>query len=148
MKVLRLVLAVALTLAVSAAAYAQGSFFASLSGTVSDAQGGVIPGANVKIRNNGTGEEVNTVSGSDGGFSAPSLSGGTYTVTVTLMGFKTAMLNAVTLMAAVPAQVKVTLQVGALEENVTVVGDSALVVQTQSPAIATNQLPPPSPVRS
>ena len=138
MRVMRLVLAAALTLAVSAAAYAQGSFFTSLSGTVVDSSGGVIPGANVKIRNNGTGEEVNTVSGSDGGFSAPSLSGGTYTVTVTLMGFKTATLNSVTLMAAVPATVKVTLQVGALEENVTVVGDSALVVQTQSPSIATN----------
>ena len=138
MRVTRLVLAAVLTLLVSAAAYAQGSFFTSLSGTVVDSSGGVIPGANVKIRNNGTGEEVNTISASDGGFSAPSLSGGVYTVTVTLMGFKTATLNAVTLSAAVPAQVKVSLQVGALEENVTVVGDSALVVQTQSPSIATN----------
>ena len=33
---------------------------------------------------------------------------------------------------------KVTLSVGTLEENVTVVGESATVVQTQSPAIATN----------
>ncbi len=138
MKSLRLALVVVFILMVSAAASAQGSFFTSISGTVVDAQGGVIPGANVKIRNNGTGEEVNAVSGSDGGFSAPSLSGGTYTVTVALMGFKTATLNAVTLMAAVPATVKVTLQVGALEENVTVVGDSALVVQTQSPSISTN----------
>ena len=138
MRLLRLVLAAVLTLGLSAAAYAQGSFFTSLSGTVVDSSGGVIPGANVKIRNNGTGEEVNTVSGSDGGFTAPSLSGGTYTVTVSLMGFKTAMLNSVTLNAAVPATVKVALQVGALEENVTVVGDSALVVQTQSPSIATN----------
>jgi len=138
MKTIRLVLAAALILMVSGAAYAQGSFFTSLSGTVVDASGGVIPGANVKIKNNGTGEEVNTISGSDGGFAAPSLSGGTYTVTVTLMGFKTATLNSVTLQAAVPAQVKVALQVGALEENVTVVGDSALVVQTQSPSIATN----------
>jgi hypothetical protein len=131
-------LAAALTVMVGASAYAQGSFFTSLSGTVVDSSGGVIPGANVKIRNNGTGEEVNTVSASDGGFNAPSLSGGVYTVTVTLMGFKTATLNSVTLNAAVPATVKVTLQVGALEENVTVVGDSALVVQTQSPAVATN----------
>ena len=138
MIVMRLVLTVALSVAVSAAAYAQGSFFTSLSGTVVDSSGGVIPGANVKIRNNGTGEEVNTVSGSDGGFSAPSLSGGTYTVAVSLMGFKTVTLNAVVLSAAVPATVKVALQVGALEENVTVVGDSALVVQTQSPSIATN----------
>jgi hypothetical protein len=135
---LRLVSTVVLTLLVSTVAFAQGSFFTSLSGTIVDSSGGVIPGANVKIKNNGTGEEVNTVSGSDGGFSAPSLSGGTYTVTVTLMGFKTATLNSVTLNAAVPATVKVALQVGALEENVTVVGDSALVVQTQSPSIATN----------
>src|SRR5204862_6092484 len=51
---------------------------------------------------------------------------------------KTAVLNSVTLNAAIPANVRVTLTVGALEENVTVVGDSALVVQTQSPSIATN----------
>ena len=138
MRVMRLVLATVLTLTVSAAAYAQGSFFTSLTGIVVDSSGGVIPGANVKIRNNGTGEEVNTISGSDGGFSAPSLAGGVYTVTVTLMGFKTATLNSVTLSAAVPAQVRVSLQVGALEENVTVVGDSALIVQTQSPSVATN----------
>src|SRR3954453_18305926 len=138
MRVMRLVLAAFLSLAVGASAYAQGSFFTSLTGTVTDSSGGVIPGANVKIRNNGTGEEVNTISASDGGFSAPSLAGGVYTVTVSLMGFKTATLNAVTLSAAVPASVKVQMQVGALEENVTVVGDSALVVQTQSPAVATN----------
>jgi len=61
---MRLVLAAVLTLSVSAAAHAQGSFFTSLTGTVVDSSGGVIPGASVKIRNNGTGEEVNTVSGS------------------------------------------------------------------------------------
>jgi hypothetical protein len=138
MRVMRLVLAAALTLAVSAAAHAQGSFFTSLSGTVVDTSGAVIPGANVKIKNNGTGEEINTVSGSDGGFTAPSLPGGIYTVSVSLMGFKTATLNSVTLQASIPAQVRVAMQVGALEENVTVVGDSALVVQTQSPSIATN----------
>jgi hypothetical protein len=68
----------------------------------------------------------------------PSLPGGTYTVTVSLMGFKTAVLSSVTLNASLPATVKVTLSVGTLEENVTVVGESATVVQTQSPAIATN----------
>ena len=122
----------------SAGASAQGSFFTSLSGVVVDSSGAVIPGADVKVKNTGTGSEVTAVSGSDGGFTIPSLTGGTYTVTVSLMGFKTAVLNSVTLNAAVPANVKVTLSVGAVEENVTVVGDSALVVQTQSPSIATN----------
>ena len=130
--------AASLVLGLASAARAQGSFFTSLSGTIVDAQGAVIPGASVKIKNSGTGEEVNIVSGGDGGFTVPSLPGGTYSVTVSLMGFKTAVLNSVTLNAAVPANVKVTLLVGALEENVTVVGDSALVVQTQSPSIATN----------
>jgi hypothetical protein len=105
---------------VSRAAYAQGSFFTSLSGTVVDASGAVIPGANVKIKNNGTGEEFNTVTGSDGGFTIPSLPGGIYSVNVSLMGFKTAVLNSVTLNAAIPASVKVTLEVGGLQERLPV----------------------------
>ena len=122
----------------STLASAQGSFFTSLSGTVVDGSGAVIPGADVKVKNNGTGTEYNAVTGTDGGFTVPSLSGGTYSVTVALMGFKTSVLNSVVLNAAVPASVKVTLSVGALEESVTVTGDSALVVQTQSPSISTN----------
>jgi hypothetical protein len=119
-------------------AYAQGSFFTSLSGTVTDPSGAVIPGANVVVKNTGTNAQYDAVTGSDGAFTVASLPGGVYSVTVSLMGFKTAVLNSVTLQAAVPATVKVTMQVGALEENVTVIGDSALVVQTQSPAIQTN----------
>ena len=129
----------ALTLAAGGSlARAQGSFFTSLSGTVVDSSGLVIPGASVKVKNNGTGAEVDVVSGTDGGFTVPSLPGGVYSVTVALMGFKTVVLNSVTLNAAVPATVKITLEVGALEENVTVVGESATVVQTQSPSISTN----------
>jgi hypothetical protein len=59
-------------------AHAQGSFFTSLSGTVVDSQGAVIPGADVKVKNNGTGIENTVVTGSDGGFTIPSLSGGVY----------------------------------------------------------------------
>src|SRR5262245_14767800 len=132
------VLACLIVAASSTLALAQGSFFSSLSGTVTDSSGAVIPGADVKIKNNGTGAEYNTVTAVDGGFSMPSLPGGTYTVTVSLMGFKTAVLNSVTLNASLPASVKVALAVGTLEENVTVVGESATVVQPQSPAIATN----------
>jgi len=121
-----------------ASASAQGSFFSTLSGTVVDSSGAVIPGASVKVLNNGTGVEVEAVSGADGGFTVPSLAGGNYSVTVTLMGFKTAVLKSVTVNAGIPAQVKVTLEVGVLSENVTVVGESATVVHSQSPAISTN----------
>src|SRR5215211_4037201 len=133
-----LIAAVLITGFANGSAHAQGSFFTSLSGTVVDSSGAIIPGADVKVKNNGTGQESNTVSGTDGSFTIPSLAGGSYSVTVSLMGFKTVTLNTVTLQAAVPANVKVTLQVGSLEENVTVVGDSALVVQTQTPSISTN----------
>jgi Carboxypeptidase regulatory-like domain len=119
-------------------AFAQGSFFSSLSGTVTDTSGAVIPGASVKVHNNGTGSEVDAVSGADGGFNVPSIPGGNYSVTVALMGFKTAVLKSVTVNAGIPAQVKVTLELGTLSENVTVVGESATVVHSQSPAISTN----------
>src|SRR5712692_3253418 len=117
LRLFRMFAAVLVVVAAASAAYAQGSFFTSLSGTVLDSSGGVIPCADVKIKNNGTGAEFNTVSASDGGFTVPSLPGGTYSVTVSLMGFKTAVLNNVTLNAAIPANVKVTLAVGTLEEN-------------------------------
>src|SRR6266581_2857796 len=120
---LRVHAALVLALLGSPLAYGQGSFFTSLSGTVVDSSGGVIPGADVKIKNNGTGAENNTVTATNGTFSVPSLPGGTYSVTVSLQGFKTVTLSTVTLNAAVPASVKVTLSVGAVEENVTVVGD-------------------------
>src|SRR5262245_19193159 len=133
-----LVLVALFSVLIPVRAAAQGSFVPTLSGTVDDSSGGVIPGASVKVRNNGTGDQYDVVSGNDGGFTVANLAGGTYSVTVSLMGFKTSVLNSVVLNAGIPASVKVTLQVGALEENVTVVGDSALVVQTQSPAIQTN----------
>jgi hypothetical protein len=97
----------------------------------------VIPGADVKVKNNGTGAENVTITAINGTFSIPSLPGGSYSVTVSLQGFKTVTLSTVTLNAAVPASVKVVMSVGAIEENVTVVGDSGLVVQTQTPSVAT-----------
>ena len=119
-------------------AFAQGSFFSSLSGTVVDSSGLVIPGATVKIVNKGTGSVTEAVTGSDGGFNVPSIQGGTYQVTVTLEGFKTKILESVTVNAALPATVRVELEVGVLSESVTVVGESATVVHATTPAISTN----------
>src|SRR5262245_26309625 len=102
-------LAAALCAAGSSVAFAQGSFFTSLTGTVVDSSGGVIPGADVRIKNNATGEEFSAVTGADGGFNIASLPAGSYSVTVSLMGFKTVVLSKVTLQAAIPASVKATL---------------------------------------
>jgi hypothetical protein len=131
-------LAFALLVAIGAPAYAQGSIFSTLSGTVVDAEGLPIPGANVKIKNNGTGQEIDLISGGDGGFTAPNINSGNYSVTVELAGFRTTTLNSVSVASGIPTAVKVTMQVGTIAENITVVGESATVVQSQSPAISTN----------
>src|SRR5437764_15157995 len=103
--VARTLILAAVLLGLTSSAFAQGSFFTSLSGTVVDSSGGVIPGADVKIKNNGTGAENDTVTTINGTFSIPSLPGGIYSVTVSLQGFKTVKLSEVTLSADVPASV-------------------------------------------
>ena len=130
--------ALALSCILGATAYAQGSIFTTLSGTVVDAEGLPIPGANVKITNKGTGQVIDLVSGGDGGFTAPNINSGNYSVSVELAGFRTTTLESVSLAAGIPTAVKVTMQVGTIAENVTVVGESATVVQSQSPSISTN----------
>ena len=94
-----------------------GSTKTALAGTVADAAGGVIPGATVVVKNNDTGVTFNTMTNAEGAFSVPALDPGTYTVTVSLSGFKTAVIKNQRLVAASPASVKVTLEVGALHRN-------------------------------
>ncbi len=118
-------------------AYGQaGSNVAPLSGRVTDVSGGVIPGADVLVKNNATGTEDRSVSNNAGEFVVPGLVPGTYTLKVSLMGFKTFVSPDVKMLAATPANVKVTLEIGALEETVVVEG-STEIVQTQSATVQT-----------
>ena len=120
---------------VSGSAFAQGGATASsIIGTVSDPSGAVIPGASVAVKNNATATEYSATTNDQGGFTIPSVPAGTYTVTVTLMGFKTAVVNDVRVTAGAPASVRVTLAVGGLEETVIVAGGSD-IIQTQTAAV-------------
>lgn len=65
---------------------------ASLSGVVMDPSGGLVPGAEVKVKNNATAAEFEAITNEMGSFTVPAPSAGTYTVTVTLPGFKQAVL--------------------------------------------------------
>jgi hypothetical protein len=112
------------------AAFGQGAATSSLSGTIVDTSGGVIPGADVSAKNAATGVEYRTVSDDKGVYQLPSLPPGTYTVTVSLMGFKKDVIPNVVLNVASQATLKATLEVGGLEEVVTVTG-GADIVQTQ-----------------
>ena len=76
------------------------------------------------------------MSDATGSFTLPALPPGLYTVTVSLMGFKTVVMPDVQLVAAQPARVKATLEVGQLQETVTVTGATE-IVQTESSSVAT-----------
>ena len=117
-------------------AYAQGATSQKLSGSVVDASGAVIPGADVTAKHNGTGTVSTAVTNDEGLFSIPSLPIGTYTVTVTLQGFKTVVVNNVVLTSGAGADVKATLEVGAVSENVTV-SSASEIVQTQTSGVST-----------
>ncbi|PYR58168.1 MAG: hypothetical protein DMF91_17790, partial [Acidobacteria bacterium] len=120
---------------ISTLAHGQGANTSSLSGTVVDTSGGVIPGANITVKNDATGVELNTVTDEKGIFLFPALQPGTYTLTSTLMGFKKQVHPNLVLNVAVQGTLKVVLEVGGLEEVVTVTGGTE-VVETQSTTIA------------
>ena len=127
---------VCLTMAGSLAYGQGGSTTSSLTGVITDSSGAVIPGADVLAKNNATAGEFRAVSDSTGNFQILALPPGGYTVTVTLMGFKTYVAPDVQLIASQPARVKVVLEVGQLQETVTVTGATE-IVQAESAAVAT-----------
>src|SRR5947207_14298439 len=92
-----LVLLAAVFCANGTIAYAQGATSQTISGTVVDSSGAVIPGADVVVKHTGTGATNSSVSNAEGIFSVAALPIGTYTVTVTLSGFKTVVVQNVVL---------------------------------------------------
>ena len=132
----RLCAAAALIVLTSINANAQtGSGTSSLSGIVVDSAGGVVPGATVVVTNSATGVKRTFVTNSSGAFSAPALDIGTYTVNVSLQGFKSAIVNNLVLEVGSPRAISVTLEVGSLTETVEVRAGSELI-QTQSTAVS------------
>jgi len=100
---------------------------ATLVGTVVDPTGAVIPEATVTVRNVATNETRTTMTTSDGLYRIPNLLPGTYTVRVEKSGFKTSVTSDVILHVGETTRVDVTLQIGALEEEVEIVGGAPLM---------------------
>ncbi len=133
--ILRIGSLVTMMLMVATLAYGQGSVTSTLTGTVTDTSGGAIPGATVVAKHEGTGVTSEAITSSQGTFTIPSLNPGSYSVTVSLTGFKTAVFTGVVLSAGVPASVPAKLEVGGIEETVVVEGATALI-QTVSSAVS------------
>jgi hypothetical protein len=133
---IRLLTAMLLVVMTGSLAYGQGGTSSALSGTVVDASGGVIPGAEIAIKNNATGTEAKTLTSANGTFSIPLLSAGTYTATVSVPNFKQAVIKDIVLVAGAPSNIRVTLEVGGSNEVVTVQAN-AEIVQSQTATVTT-----------
>jgi hypothetical protein len=117
----RMFLLAFLSLLVSAPALAQSTAAnGAIEGTVSDAQGGVLPGVTVTMFNVETGTERSTVTNEKGVYRAPLLPLGTYRVTIELQGFKKFEQTGVKLSVGETALINATLAVGAVSETITV----------------------------
>jgi hypothetical protein len=120
---------------VGPALHAQLSTRATITGTVTDSTGAVVPGATVTITDDSTKVAVQTQSNHDGVYIAPDLNVATYTVTFSKAGFKTYTVNGVELHPAVTSTVNGVLAVGATTQTVTVQAVST-DVETSAPAIS------------
>jgi hypothetical protein len=120
---------------VPVAALAQSSA-GSLVGTVSDASG-VIPNATVVVKDKLTGKERTVQTSGQGGFTVPDLDVGLYTVTVKAAGHKTHISTDVKMDAGKDYSLPVTMEVGEVSENVTVVA-GAEIINSSDAQLATN----------
>jgi Carboxypeptidase regulatory-like domain/TonB dependent receptor/TonB-dependent Receptor Plug Domain len=98
-----------------------------LRGRVLDAQGGILPGVTVTVRNQATGMYRETVSGGDGSYIASGLTPGTYEINAELQGFKKFNRRELILEVGKTTTVDVKMEVGGIEQTVTVTADSPLV---------------------
>ena len=133
---LRLFLSVLCVALASPLAFAQGSATSSISGVVTDAGGGAVPGAVVVAKNTATAVTTQAVTNTSGNYTVPSIDLGRYTVTISLSGFKTVNVENVVVLASSVATVNATLEVGTLNETVNVKANSEMI-QTSSSTVQT-----------
>uniref|UniRef100_Q029C2 TonB-dependent receptor, plug n=1 Tax=Solibacter usitatus (strain Ellin6076) TaxID=234267 RepID=Q029C2_SOLUE len=124
---------ICLFFAVSALAFAQMST-SQITGTVTDASGGVVPGATVTATNAATGVAYRQVTTQAGLYAFPALPAGTYTITVEMKGFKTSRNAGNELVVGTPLAVDVSLAIGETTDVVNVEATAAQV-QTESATI-------------
>src|SRR4029078_3587915 len=107
----------------------------SISGTVTDQTGAVVPGANVTVKGE-AGQQYTAVTKGDGVYTVPGVPAGTptYTVTITAPSFKTAVIQNVKVDVATPAPVNAHLDPGNINETV-VVASGAEVLQTETATV-------------
>src|SRR3989442_2661279 len=125
--------AVAVVLVLAGAAGAQVEQ-GTITGTVVDEAGAVVPGARVTATRVGTQVARDTTTNGKGYYALPYLAAGSYDVTAELAGFKRARVAVVTVRVGLTATVDLTLTVGSVQTEVTV-NASMGQLELQSPAL-------------
>jgi hypothetical protein len=102
----------------------------TISGTVTDSTGKVVPNVHIAITNLATGIGREVTTNDEGFYSAPNLLPGTYEVKFSAQGFKTEANKGITLTVAASVSLDQTLRVGSVSETVS--------VQSEVPAVQTS----------
>lgn len=108
---------------------------ADIVGTVTDATGGVIPGATVTVKNLATGVSRSMQTTETGAYAFNLLPSGTYSVTIEMSGFKTFTAPSVVLAAGDRARVDAKMAIGDITETVEVSAETAGAIQTDSATV-------------
>jgi len=122
-------------------ASAQAVSTAQINGTVRDASGGALPGVTVIATQSATGLKRETTTDENGSYVLTSLPVGPYFLDASLQGFRTGRITGLVLEVSANPSVNITLELGQIEETVSVQGNASLV-ETRSPGIGqviTNQ---------
>src|SRR5208283_608754 len=99
----------------------------TITGTVTDATGAVVPGASVTITNDATGESAKITTTASGDFTRPALLPGVYTVSVEAQGFRRASRQKVEVTAGGRVGVPFALDVGDVTSAIEVTAQAELV---------------------
>jgi len=122
-------------LLVSTAAFAQDR--GTVTGTIADSSGAVLPGVNIVATNTQTRARFETVSTETGNYTLAQLSAGIYELAAELPGFKKYLRQGVTVLVAQTLRLDIALEVGAATEEVTVTADAPLL-RSESSDVTTN----------
>jgi len=100
---------------------------ATLTGTVMDRSGAVIPRAQITVKNTATGTTRSSETNTAGFYTAPGLPPGNYAVSVTAPGFSTAVRTNITLTVGAQQVLDFTMQVGQVSQTVEVTEEAPTV---------------------
>lgn len=107
--------------------HAQSSTVGNISGTVRDPQGAAVPNVEVTIQEENTGAQRTVNTDEDGNYTASSLPVGLYSISTAPQGFKKTVVSSFELNVAENAVIILTLEIGSVNEVVTITADEQQV---------------------